>query len=61
MMSTWIIKVLEKSKSGVKFHLYANRLGATTQASGPCGITMELSTFEDFCADLGIDSGMVLN
>jgi hypothetical protein len=54
-MTVWVIKVLERSKSGIKFHLYANRLGSTSQVSGPCGITMEFSTFEDFCMELGID------
>lgn len=60
-MTVWVIKVLERSKSGIKFHLYANTLGATSQVSGPCGLTMEFSTFEDFCMELGIDYDHVFN
>lgn len=58
--AVYLIKVQERSKTAIKFDLLANFMGRTTQVSGPCGLTMELDLFEDFCGQLGIDSGMVL-
>ena len=57
MIIDWHIKTLEQSKKHIKFHLYAG----DQQVSGPCGLTMDLSTFEDFAQNLGIDSDIVFN
>ena len=54
----YVIKIQERSKTHIKFDLLANFMGRTTRVSGPCGLTMELDLFEDFCGQLGIDPGM---
>lgn len=51
----YLIKVTEKSKTHIKFDLLANFMGSSVQVSGPCGLTMALDLFEDFCGQLGID------
>lgn len=53
-MTTWTIRVEERSKTAIKFHLFANRNGYATAVTGPCGLSMTHSVFEDFCMELGI-------
>jgi hypothetical protein len=49
------IEIRERSKKGVKFDLYLVDFDARQKLSGACGLTMDLSTFQDFCDRLGID------
>ncbi len=49
------IEVIERSKKGIKFHLFTMEGESWNQLSGACGLTMELSTFDVFCERLGID------
>lgn len=60
-MIIWVIKIRERTGDHVLFDLFANNLGQTKKTTGPCGLTMELSTFEDFCMELGIDYDHVFN
>jgi len=55
---TYEIEIRERSKKGIKFDLFVLDFDSRTQLTGPCGLTMELSTFEDFCDRLGIDYDM---
>lgn len=49
------IEVKERSQTGIKFSLFVLDFDERTNLSGPCGLTMDLSTFRDFCDRLGID------
>jgi hypothetical protein len=52
---TYEIEIKERAKTGIKFDLYVVDFDTRHKLTGPCGLTMDLSTFEDFCDRLGID------
>lgn len=52
---TYDIEVRERSKTGIKFDLFVLDFDERKQLTGPCGLVMDFSTFQDFCDRLGID------